>query len=107
MNKLLIQKLLKKVSLKELFDEIREEDDLVFALGTIIAQKQRDLFLRLIRSIVQEVIASQDAKLCEFLKTEILNMDGKEKFSVNEVSRKRVSTSEVNPCVSGVRNTRC
>lgn len=92
MNNVILKKILKKVSLKDLYDEIKNNDKAILALGTIILSKKKDLFVSWIKIFIETVIKSGDEDVEAFLKEEILNMDG-DSISVNSVSKRKVASS--------------
>ena len=93
MNATLLQKILAKLSLKDLYDEIKDNDQLVFSLGILFVSKKKSLFCAMIRDVIQNTIKTGSSDLADFFKTEIVNMDGSEEISINDVSKKKVTTS--------------
>jgi hypothetical protein len=117
MNKVLINKLLSKLSLKDLYDEIKGNERLVCALGMILATKRPTLFAQLIRNYIEDLIKvgdvvndinDDDKNFESFLKTEIISMDGSEQVSVNKTIKKAAVKSSTDTCSgssSGFRST--
>ena len=107
MNVTLLQKILAKLSLKDLYDEIKDNDQLVFSLGILFASKKKSLFCAMIRDVIQNTIKTGSSDLADFFKTEIVNMDGSEGISINNVTKRKVTTSNKSqtpasdPCGSG------
>lgn len=92
MNSVLLNKILDKVPLKDLYDEIKDNPKMIYNLGIVIAAK-KDIFCKLIHTFMIEAIASGNPELVQFLKTSIINMDGKETVSINDVVKRTTTTS--------------
>ena len=110
MNKVLINKLLTKLSLKDLYDEIDSNDHLVCVLGMILASKKPILFANLIRDFVKSVIINgPDKELENFLKIEIISMDGSEEIFINKTIKKAAVKKppiDDDPCSRGFGSIR-
>lgn len=103
MNNVLLNKILDKVPLKDLYDEIKDNPKMVYNLGIVIASK-KDIFCKLIHAFMIEAIASGNKEITQFLKTAILNMDGNENISINDVIKRtapKTTKSDPDPCGSG------
>jgi hypothetical protein len=109
----LVKKLLAKLSLKDLYDEIKSSDSVMCSLGLTIYAKNPALFAKLMRALVEETIKQNDPKMTDFLKAEIISLDGSESLSVNRVSKQKILATPKpsyidDPCVKGsTRNERC
>lgn len=112
MNTSLAKKILDKLSLKDLYDEIKSNDQMIYNLGTIFAAKKKSLFCKLMREVIEKAIKAEDSnELTEFFKTEIIEMDGPETISINSVTKRKTATSplplsssksvESDPCSRG------
>ena len=117
MNNILAKKILEKLSLKDLYNEIKDSPDMIYNLGTILVFSQKALFCEIIKDLVENTIKSGDVTLTKFFKTEIINMDGPETLSVNAAVKRRVAQTpassttlpskhaakkaEADPCSSG------
>ena len=109
MNSVLLNKILDKVPLKDLYDEIKNNPKMIYNLGIIIVSK-KDIFCKLIHAFMIEAIASGNPELVQFLKTAIINMDGNETFSINDVVKRttaKPTKSDPDPCVGGTRARSC
>ncbi len=87
MNSVLINKLLDKLSFKDLYDEIKDNEKLMCNLGIILAKKKPEMFAKIIRSFVNGVIKGNDKDYEDFFKVEIINMDSEE-VSINKTVKK-------------------
>ena len=107
MNSVLLNKILDKVSLKDLYDEIKNNPKMIYNLGIIIASK-KDIFCKIIHNFMLEAIASGSLELVQFLKTAIINMDGNETFSANDLIKRttKSTNSNDNPCGGGFGSSR-
>ena len=93
MNNELARKILDKLSLKDLYDEIKDNDNMIYEIGKILVIKKKVTFCKLIRLLIEDSIKSKDKDMSEFFKEEIINMDGTNNLSVNETAKRKVSTS--------------
>ncbi|CAB4196890.1 hypothetical protein UFOVP1290_410 [uncultured Caudovirales phage] len=106
MNNELAKKILEKLSLKDLYNEIKDNDNMIYALGKILVLKKKVTFCKFIRLLIEESIQSKDKDMIEFFKEEIINMDGTENLSVNHATKRKVAES-VKPIVTSVSNNSC
>jgi hypothetical protein len=94
MNKLLIEKLLGKLTLNDLYEEVKGSDQVIFHIGMMLAKKNPAVFVDLIRKFVEQHVNNQaDAKMRKFLRDEIIDMDGVNDVSINSAAKRKVVSS--------------
>lgn len=116
MNKELAKKVLERLSLEELYNEIKDNNNAIYTIGLIIASKNKVLFCEVIRDLFEKTITlSKNEKLIEYFKSIIIEMDEQVvSIPVNEIIRKNtinniVSTtqkSDLDPCSKPWTNNR-
>jgi len=106
MNKSLVEKLLGRLTLNDLYAEIKNNGQAIFTLGIILAKKKPDVFISIIGAFIEKHVNSQaDSDMRKFLKEEIINMDGTETISINETVKRKPATPKPavdnDPCSRG------
>lgn len=98
MNKSLVEKILNRLTLSDLYEEIKDNDQLILALGIVLAKKKPSIFISIIREFVERHVKNEgNESVRKFLKEEIINMDGTESVSINETVKRKVSTTNPKP----------
>lgn len=96
MNNFLINKILSKLTLKELYTEISDNDEILCTLGMILASKKKAVFASLIKKLIEETIDDERTDLYQFLKTQIITMGSDqiiESVPINKVLKQKVIKS--------------
>lgn len=120
MNKTLIEKLLNRLTLKELFDEIKSDNGAMLLIVDYFKEKNPKILINLIREFIDNCAAGNDEKLQLILKQAIIEMDSPGGVSINKISKNKTAKSagmivenvrpirhvvskkeDVDPCVSG------
>ena len=106
MNQRLIDKMLQKISLKELYDEIKDNDVLLLNLGMAILKHQKLQFASMIRKHIEYLIdneksSANNADIVNIVKNLILNLDTVSD-SANLIVKNKISKSSkpVNTSIS-------
>lgn len=107
MNTVLIKKLLDKFSLKDLYDEIKNNDKMIYTIGIALASKKKSVFCSFIRGIIEDTISSGNHDMSDFFKAEIIEMDGCEELSINNTAKRKISTSSKPVATSSADTDAC
>lgn len=88
----IMRRLLEKVSVEELYDEIKLDDTLMYNLSMWFIKNNKKVFIQTMRGLFKGIVEGNNTPLKEELKQYILNMDGEYEFSINKKKKARAST---------------
>lgn len=109
----IMKRLFEKVSVKDLYDEVKNDDNMVYNLGVIFFNSNKKIFIQTVRDLFKEIVDGDNESLKRKLKNSILEMDGEYEFSINKKKKARVSTTssiictDTDPCARGYTPPRC
>jgi len=111
----IMKRLLEKISVKDLFDEVKGDDKLIYNLGMTYFQSNRKVFIKTVIALFNEIVNGDDESLKKKLKEYIIEMDEDLEFSINKKKKAKAATStkskiDDDPCSRGgfgSRITRC
>lgn len=83
MNKKLIEKLLQKLTLKEIFEEVKNDDKAILLIADYIKVKNPHILIHLIKEFINNCISGKDENIQKVLKEAIINLDGEGGISIN------------------------
>lgn len=75
MNNILIKSVMNKISLKDLYDEVKNDELMIYNLGLIFVKKKKTFFTDMIRNLIKDAIKDNNDELLEFFKKELIEME--------------------------------
>jgi hypothetical protein len=89
MNVELYKKLLTKMSLKDLFNEIKTDETLLTKLALSLFKKRPKLLVKIISETIQNIITDNNEELSNLVKEEIIELDNSAEISINKITKKK------------------